>query len=170
MDGRVYHFSEEPSIERFVPHVPPTNPTQPPSVWAIDAAHAPLYWFPRECPRVAAYVSERSDRAAFRKAFVTAADRVHAIESSWLATMRAAQLYRYEFATDVFAPWPDAPGQFVAHSDIEPLSVEPVGDLLELHAEAGIDLRVVPSLVALRELAIDDRWEFSIVRWHNAVA
>lgn len=38
----LYHFSEDPSIERFVPHVPRTNPTHPPAVWAIDEVHAPL--------------------------------------------------------------------------------------------------------------------------------
>ena len=33
----VYHFSEDPAISRFVPHVPRTNPTQPARVYAIDA-------------------------------------------------------------------------------------------------------------------------------------
>ena len=50
----LFHFSHDPSIERFTPHVPATNPSQSPSVWAIDAEHAPLYWFPRNCPRVTA--------------------------------------------------------------------------------------------------------------------
>ena len=34
----VYHFSEDASIERFEPHIPRSNPTQPPAVWAIDDA------------------------------------------------------------------------------------------------------------------------------------
>ncbi len=44
--GRLLHFSEDPSITRFVPHVPRTNPDHAPAVWAIDADHAPVYWFP----------------------------------------------------------------------------------------------------------------------------
>lgn len=32
----LYHFSEDPSIDRFRPHVPATNPTKPPAVWAIE--------------------------------------------------------------------------------------------------------------------------------------
>ena len=51
------HFSEDPSITRFTPHVPATNPGQAPAVWAIDAAHAPVYWFPRDCPRGAVWAA-----------------------------------------------------------------------------------------------------------------
>ena len=51
----LYHFSEDPSIERFVPHVPVTNLQHAPAVWAIDAEHSPLYWFPRDCPRAAVW-------------------------------------------------------------------------------------------------------------------
>jgi hypothetical protein len=40
----LHHFSEDPSIERFIPHVPRTNPTHRAAVWAIDVDHAPLYW------------------------------------------------------------------------------------------------------------------------------
>lgn len=80
----LFHFSHDPSIERFEPHVPVTNPGQPPLVWAIDAEHAPLYWFPRECPRVTAWPRTQEERVAFRDAFCTAAERVHAIELSWL--------------------------------------------------------------------------------------
>jgi hypothetical protein len=35
----LFHFSEDPAIEAFVPHVPRSNPTQPASVWAIDEDH-----------------------------------------------------------------------------------------------------------------------------------
>jgi hypothetical protein len=48
----LHHFSEDPNIVRFDPHVPVTNPEHRAGVWVIDAAHAPLYWFPRDCPRV----------------------------------------------------------------------------------------------------------------------
>ena len=47
-------------------------------------------------------------------------------------------------------------------------TVEPVGDLLALHEQAGIELRVVDSLWPLRELAVSDDWDFSIVRMRNA--
>ena len=168
MPDVVFHFSEDPAITRFVPHVPATNPDQRPAVWAIDAEHAPLYWFPRDCPRVTAWPRDEAERPAFEAAFATSARRVHAAESAWLARIRAVALYRYELPGRDFGPWPDASGQWIADHAVAPLAVEPVGDLLAAHADAGIELRLVPSLWPLHDLAVSDRWDFSIVRMRNA--
>lgn len=45
----------------------------------------------------------------------------------------------------------------------------PLGDLGQMHDEAGIDLRVVPSLWPLFDVAFSDRWAFSVVRISNAM-
>ncbi len=55
--GEVLHFSEDPTITVFVPHVPRTAQVTEPLVWAVDSAIAPAYWFPRDCPRVLAWVT-----------------------------------------------------------------------------------------------------------------
>ena len=47
----LWHFSEDPSLGWFRPHAPGTNPEAPPLVWAVDTRHAPMFWFPRDCPR-----------------------------------------------------------------------------------------------------------------------
>lgn len=47
----LWHFSEDPALGRFLPHVPVTNPQAPPLVWAVDTRHAPTFWFPGDCPR-----------------------------------------------------------------------------------------------------------------------
>jgi len=163
-----YHFSEDPTIERFVPHVPATNPDQPPAVWAIDAEHAPLYWFPRDCPRVTAWPRTEAERPAFEAAFTTTASRLHATELGWLDRLRDVALYRYVLPAAPFRAWSAASGQWIALEPVEPLAVEPVGDLLAAHATAGIELRLVPSLWPLHDLAVSDRWDFSIVRMRNA--
>lgn len=168
MTATLFHFSEDPSIRRFVPHVPATNPQQPPAVWAIDEPHAPLYWFPRDCPRVTAWPRDEVERAAFEAAFCTTAVRVHAIETVWLAPMRATTLYRYTLPGESFVPWAEAPGQWVSPTAVEPIGVAPVGDLIALHAAADIELRIVPDLWPLHDLAVSDRWDFSIVRMRNA--
>ncbi len=165
----MFHFSEDRTISLFTPHVPLTNPTQSPAVWAIDEQHAPLYWFPRDCPRVAAWPRTPHEVMAFRDAFVTDADRVHVIELGWMDRMRAAVLYRYEFDAGEFAPWKDVSGQWICEHEVEPLSVMPVGDLLALHVDAEIELRLVPSLWPLYDLARSERWDFSMVRMANAV-
>jgi len=166
----VYHFSEDASIERFVPHVPPTNPTQRAAVWAIDAQHAPLYWFPRDCPRVTAWPREDAERELFEATFHTTARRVHAVELGWLDRIRSVELFRYSFDGDLFRQRTMASGQWVSHAMVEPIDVEPVGDLLDAHADAVIELRAVPSLWPLHDLVQSDRWDFSIVRMHNADA
>jgi hypothetical protein len=165
----LFHFSEDPAISRFVPHVPRTSPTQRPAVWAIDEAHAPLYWFPRECPRVTAWPRDRDDEVAFRAAFATEARRVHAIELGWLERMRSTALYRYVFDASAFSPWAEASGQWICTHAVEPLAVAPVGDLVDRHVDARIELRLVPSLWPLRELAVSGGWDFSVVRMANAV-
>jgi hypothetical protein len=167
-DRLLLHVSEDPTITRFVPHVPRTNPTHPPAVWAIDAEHAPLYWFPRDCPRVTAWPRSDDEVIAFRAAFHTTASRVHGIELGWLERTRTAALFAYELDAAAFRLWPAASGQWIATEAVEPLRVRPLGDLLDAHVEAGIELRAVPSLWPLHDLAVSDRWDFSIVRMANA--
>ena len=168
LERHVYHFSEDPGIRRFEPHVPVTNPDHPPGVWAIDEWHAPLYWFPRACPRVTAWPRTDHEADAFRDAFLTDAWRVHAIELGWLARLRTTRLFRYVFDADDFEPWADASGQWISARTVEPIDVAPVGDLLDAHAAAGVELRLCRSLWPLHDLAMLGPWDFSIVRMHNA--
>ncbi len=165
----VYHFSEDASIEGFEPHIPRSNPTQPPAVWAIDDAHAPLYWFPRECPRVTAWPRVPAEVDGFQAAFCTAALRVHAVELGWIDRIRTTQLFRYSFDAGQFDSWPQASGYWTSTDSVVPVEVEPVGDLLEAHVRAAIELRAVPSLWELHDAVQSVGWDFSIVRMRNAV-
>lgn len=58
----LYHFSEEPDIERFRPRPAAAYPELEPVVFAIDGEHATHYYFPRECPRVIYWKSGRTRR------------------------------------------------------------------------------------------------------------
>ncbi|HEX2626551.1 MAG TPA: hypothetical protein VHL56_06565 [Candidatus Limnocylindrales bacterium] len=167
-DAPVFHFSEDPSIERFEPHVPPTNPSQAPAVWAIDAEHAPVYWFPRNCPRGSVWADTPEQQAVLSERFHTAASRVQATELDWLDRIRAARLFVYEFDPAPFERWPDADGQWVAHETVVPIRVRPVGDVLALHAAAGVELRFVPDLLVFWESVITSGLPFSGVRLRNA--
>jgi hypothetical protein len=161
----VLHFSEDPTITRFEPHIPSSNPGVPAMVWAIDEDHAPLYWFPRGCPRVTFWTADGSAADALGP---TTARRVHAIELAWLDRVRQCELFAYRFDPSPFEPWPDADGHWTAATGVEPLSVEPVGDLLGRHAGAGIELRLVPSLRPLVEPVVASGYRFSLVRMANA--
>ena len=159
------HYSEDPTVERFLPHVPATNPEQPPLVWAIDDEHAPLFWFPRDCPRVTFWTDDGRPPDLLG---TTTASRVHAIEERWLDAVRTCRLFAYRFAVDGFGPWPHADGYWVATELQEPRDVTPVGDLLERHRERAIELRVVPDLRPLRDAVLASGYRFSMCRMANS--
>jgi hypothetical protein len=162
--AHLWHFSEDPTIERFVPHVPPTNPDQPPLVWTIDEVHAPLFWFPRDCPRITFWADDGRPPDALG---TTTATRVHAVEDAWLERVQECELWVYRFAVDGFEPWPGADGYWVSEREHRPLDVAPVGDLLERHRERGIDLWVLPDLRELRDQVVESGYRFSMCRMAN---
>lgn len=58
--GELLHFSEEPTITRFIPHVAPTTSEPTAYVWAVDGILAPGYWCPRQCPRAMAWAANET--------------------------------------------------------------------------------------------------------------
>lgn len=82
--------------------------------------------------------------------------------------MQRVKLYRYDFNRAHFEPWPEASGHWVSQRTVEPASITPVGDLVEAHIDAEIELRLVPDLRLVAELMNDERWDFSLVRMSNA--
>ncbi len=165
--GEVLHFSEDPSITRLTPHVAPTSRHREPYVWAVDADHAPSYWFPRQCPRAMAWAVPSTTDADRDRILGPGADRVHVIEYGWLPAMMRVRLYAYRLPADAFTPINDS--AFVATSDVEPLGpAEPVGDLLALHEQAGIQVRLVANLRPWWQRVITSSVGFSGIRLRNA--
>ncbi|MEU5948688.1 DUF6886 family protein [Micromonospora sp. NPDC047465] len=165
------HFSEDPTIKRFLPHVAATARQPDAFVWAVDHDRAPDYWFPRQCPRAMAWL-RTGTTAADRASIIGAGcgDRVHAIEYGWLDAMRTVRLFAYRLPADRFRPFgvPE-PHAHVAVEPIEPLGPpEPVGDLLDCHAEAGIQLRVLNNLWPFWDAVIASTLGFSGIRLCNA--
>src|SRR4051794_37896125 len=148
----LFHFSEQSSISRFEPHRAATAAAEEPLVWAIDADHADLYYFPRDCPRVTFHPAPETT-AADRDRFLhhTTAKRAAAIESAWLPAMRRTRIYRYVLPVDPFEVRDPNAGYWVSREALVPISVQPVGDLFEALAAAGTELRVTPSLWPLYE-------------------
>ena len=177
----LYHFSEDPTITVFHSRQPPPRgplsaPLTPDEatarlVWAIDEDHAPLYWFPRDCPRVAYWALPTSPPEDLDRFFGhTTARWVIAIEGAWLERMQRAQLYAYRLPGELFSPQGahGGPGYYLAREPVVPLSVEPVGDLLARFVAAGIELRITPSLWPLHRALIPATLHFSMVRMRNA--
>jgi hypothetical protein len=166
--ARLFHFSDDAHLERFVPHVPPSNPGHPPAVWAIDAEHAPLYWFPRMCPRISVWARTPAEQSVLTDVFGTEAHRICAAEIHWLDGIRRGQLHRYVFDGSMFHPWEQADGQYVTDQVVEPIAVERLDDLLALHAAADVELRLTPRLGRLMDQITASGLPFSFVRIRDA--
>ena len=166
--GEVLHFSEDPSITRFVPHVAVTAHQPEAYVWAVDAARAPDYWFPRACPRAMAWVDTgTTDTDRDRIIGAGAGERVHAIEYGWLEAMRTVRLFAYRLPAASFRSFGDH--AHVSAEPVEPLGpAEPVGDLLALHAAAGIQLRLLPDLWPFWAAVVGSTLGFSGIRLRDA--
>jgi Family of unknown function (DUF6886) len=170
--GQVLHFSENPSITHFAPHVAATARQPEAYVWAVDAAQAPSYWFPRDCPRAVAWVGDGTT-VDDRRYIIGPddGDRVHAIEYAWLSRMQSARLYAYRFGAADFRPFGEPyPHAMVADRPVTPLGpAEPVGDLLAIHETAGIPLRIVADLWTFFDAVVASSCRFSGIRLHNAL-
>ncbi len=164
----LYHFSEDPTIERFMPRSPLARPEVEPLVWAIDDWHAPIYFVPRDCPRVCFWPLPTTTPDDYDRWFATVPGRmVIAIESTWLERLRTTALSRYRMPEETFTDIHDH-GVHVSQEPVVPLGVEPVGDLLAALADAGVELRVTPSLVPLGRAIIQTTLHFSLIRMRNA--
>ncbi|RSM35789.1 hypothetical protein DMA12_42915 [Amycolatopsis balhimycina DSM 5908] len=166
--GEVLHFSEDPAITRFEPHVAATARQPEAYVWAVGADRAPDYWFPRQCPRAMAWATVETSPED-RSLLGPGVDRVHAIEYGWLEAMRTVRLFAYRFAAASFRPFGTHAHAVVATEPVAPLGPpEPVGDLLAWHEEAGIELRVLPNLWPFVDAVADSSLGFSGIRLGNA--
>jgi hypothetical protein len=167
----LWHVSEDESIARFEPRANPDHDSPEALVWAIDSAHAPAYWFPRDVPRGTFWAVETtSDEDVERFLTGDRSRRVHAIESSWLPQLRDGVVFAYRLPPQTFEPYGRAAGYYVSREAVEPLEVVRLEDLLARHADAGIELRIVPQLMPLWERVITSTLEFSGIRLRNLAA
>ncbi|HEX4703540.1 MAG TPA: hypothetical protein VH352_15540, partial [Pseudonocardiaceae bacterium] len=139
--------------------------------WAVDATRAPDYWFPRQCPRAMAWrTPSTTDVDRERIIGPGGGERVHAIEYGWLDALRTVALFAYRLPAACFVPFgTPVPSAHVATAPVEPLGpAEPVGDLLALHDEAGIQLRVLDNLWPFWDAVTASTLGFSGIRMRNA--
>jgi hypothetical protein len=164
----LWHVSEDASIDRFEPHVSGTAASSEPRVWAVDTRHLPLYWFPRQCPRGTFWAAPDSTPEDVE--LLAGATRVHVVEGNWMKRIRAAHVVAYRLPPETFAPHPEVGGYWLSRESVAPLEIVELGDLLALHAESRIELRVVANLWPLWDRVASSTLEFSGIRLHNAIS
>jgi hypothetical protein len=161
----VFHVSEEPDIEVFEPRKAATNDER--VVWAIDEDHLRNYLVPRDCPRVT-YSAGPDTTVADRKRFLGSSAAVLAIETGWFERMRSCRLHCYHLPGDTFELADECAGYFVSRVPVKPSRVQVIDNPVAAVLDRGVELRVQPSLWALRDAVIESTLAFSIIRWRNA--
>lgn len=154
---RLFHFSEDPAIEVFVPRpvaVPaPRPPGQAwlngPLVWAVSEERQATYLFPRECPRILLWPTPETtaeDEAAWWAGRTSR--MIACTEWGWLHAMGSTVLHRYELPAASFRAV-DGDWMWVSEKPVEPLAVERLDDLLGALAREDVELRLMPTLAPL---------------------
>ena len=172
---RLFHFSDDPAITCFVPR-PVTIPAQRPPgmdwlngplVWAIDDDWQAMYLFPRDCPRILLRPRPTTTPQDLAQWFPPGTGKwlVH-VERAWLDRLSGSRIHRYELPIDSFESLQDA-GMWVAREPVTPLGMETLTDLPAALAAQGGELRVMDSLLPLKDV-----WSTSLhasgVRLRNA--
>lgn len=164
----LFHFSEDPTIEVFAPRPPLAHPDKEPLVWAIDEWHQPMYFAPRDCPRVLFWPFHATTQADGDRFWSYVNSRmVLAIEHAWFERLRTVHLYRYVMPEQPFEDLNDA-GMFVSRDTIVPLRVEPLRPLLQEIRDAHVELRICRTLAPLADALIQSTLHFSLIRMRNA--
>jgi len=164
----LWHFSEDDSLGSFTPRPPAAAPDERPLVWAVDTRHAPMFWFPRDCPRGCIWpvsTTTADDRERFFGQ--SGGARVHVIEGGWLERVLACRLYAYRLPADAFSPH-EVGGYWVADRPVEAIERVTIDDLIGRHAAAGIELRITPSIWPFWERVTASTVEYSGSRLRNA--
>jgi hypothetical protein len=157
---RLYHFSDDPGIGFFTPR-PVRVPSQRipghewlngPLVWAIDEFHQPMYLFPRDCPRILVWPTAKTTAEDRERWWAGRNCRMIAhIEWAWLDRLRSEPLHRYELPAASFEDLKDA-GMWISRSAVTPGRVETLTDLAAELCAQQVELRVMESLVPLRDV------------------
>jgi len=167
---RLFHVSEEPDIDRFVPRIPFRNDLDKSKglVWAINEQCLPNFLTPRECPRVTYHAGEGTSEEDAARFFSSACRHCVAIEHAWFEKMRETTLYIYEFDPANFTLQDTCAGYYVSERTEAPIGKMRIDDLFGALFALGIEVRLVNNLWRLADAVAKSTLEFSICRMTNA--
>ena len=155
---RLYHFSDDPNIELFVPRpvrVPAERPKgyewlNGPLVWAIEESHQAMYLFPRECPRILLWRTAFSTEEDVQTWWQGSEHEVLAyIETAWVERLSKEHIYRYELPQGQFESIDDA-GMWIAKKPVKPIDLITMKNLRCEHENHSIELRTLDDLLPLK--------------------
>lgn len=164
---RLFHVSEEPDIREFLPRLPKRKDLDPETglVWAIDEFHLPNFLTPRDCPRVAYHVGERTTEAD-QSAFFSSHTMRYAIviEGKWVPVMMSTTLYLYEFCTDDFVLQDAAAGYYVSKNKQIPIAKYEIKNLFAQLMARNVEIRIVDHLWDIADRVKESTLDWSLCR------
>jgi hypothetical protein len=123
-----------------------------PLVWAIEDERQAMYLFPRDCPRILLWPTERTTADDTARFWGHEAWRMIAyVEDAWLDAIARATLYCYEMPPQTFESLDDA-GMWISRSPVTPIGMAPIDDLQAALSEQGVALRALPTLEPLADV------------------
>ena len=166
---KLFHFSEEPDIAIFEPRQLEYRLNEPAMVWAVDEFHAPHYFLPRDCLRVCIWPQEDTTEEDSQRFFGhSRTNHIIAVETGWLEQIRNTQLYQYTFDPEDFDLYDSNAGYYTSTQTVKPTSIDPIDDLIQRIASRGIEFRITPSLLPLRDSILASTVNFSMIRMKYA--
>src|SRR5581483_7823485 len=93
--------------------------------------------------------------------------RVHVIEPQWLDPMRTTRAVAYRLPEETFERWDRF---WISRQPVEPLELVDLGDLVERHESAAIELRTESNLLGLWDEVIASTLDYSGIRLRNAAS
>ncbi|MCI3134039.1 DUF6886 family protein [Phenylobacterium aquaticum] len=171
----LFHFSDDPTIARFDPRpvqvpaerAPGMDWLNGPLVWAIDAPRQAMYSFPRDCPRILIWAEPGSAEADIDRWMGPGRPAMVAyVEWAWFERLKTGVIHRYALPAESFESLRDA-GMWVSRQAVTPDAVETLTDLPAALAALGVELRLMESLLPLKDV-----WSSSLhasgIRLRNA--
>jgi hypothetical protein len=169
--NHLFHISEDASIRRFEPRLPPSSDSgvEELVVWAVDKAHVPNYLLPRDCPRVTFYALPASNHEDVERLVgPSASSHIVAIEAAWFERASRNKICIYEFSPDTFSLVDSGAGYHISKVTVVPTAKRKVESPLNELVSLGVELRVVASLWPLHDAVIASSLQFSCIRMRNA--
>ena len=155
---RLFHFSDDPAIEAFVPRPvavpsdrgPGRDWLNGPLVWAIEERRQAMYLFPRDCPRILLWPTPSTSAADRAQWFgASRAQTLAYVERDWLERIGAGIIHRYEMPPERFESLDDA-GMWVAREAVTPRACETITDMPAALAQANVEVRALERLTPLK--------------------
>lgn len=169
-DCDLWHVSENATIVRFEPRLPPGAGADNaiPVVWAVDDAHLAHYLVPRDCPRIALRRGGGNARDIARFFPAGSSEVVLYLEDDWREAVRTTAIWCYALPRATFRCVDANAGYFTSNEAVEPTGRLRIESPLAALRARDVEVRWAPRMRDIAAEVTQSSLAFSIIRLRNA--